>query len=187
MKKFILLLILFTIYGCNKPKVVLICGDHVCINNSEAEQYFEENLVLEVKLIDKNKPEDFDLVELNLNKNLYKKKQINIFKKDKTEKEIKILTDEEKKQKKEIIKSKKNIKKTKLKNLKKNKELIKLKKTNIKKNKDIISKNKKDKRKEKVEIVDVCKVIDNCDIGGISRYLIKQGKDKKFPDITTRY
>ena len=53
MKKLLLLLIILTIYGCNKPKTVLICGDHVCVNKAEAEQYFEENLTLEVKVIDK--------------------------------------------------------------------------------------------------------------------------------------
>ena len=40
-------------YACNKAKTVLICGDHVCINKAEAEQYFEDNLTLEVKIIDK--------------------------------------------------------------------------------------------------------------------------------------
>ena len=55
MKKLLLFLIILVIYGCNKPKTVLICGDHVCINKAEAEQYFEENLTLEVKIVDKKK------------------------------------------------------------------------------------------------------------------------------------
>ena len=50
MIKTFLLLILFSIISCSKPKVVLICGDHVCVNKDEAEQYFEENLSLEVKI-----------------------------------------------------------------------------------------------------------------------------------------
>ena len=53
MKKLILFLIILATYGCNKQKTVLICGDHVCVNKAEAEQYFEENLTLEVKVIDK--------------------------------------------------------------------------------------------------------------------------------------
>ena len=36
-------------------KLFLICGDHVCINKDEADQYFEENLSIEVKIIDKKK------------------------------------------------------------------------------------------------------------------------------------
>ena len=37
-----------------------------CINKKEAEQYFEDNLTLEVKIIDKKQSEKFNLVELNL-------------------------------------------------------------------------------------------------------------------------
>ena len=47
-------------------------GDHVCLNKTEAEQYFEENLSIEVKIIDKNKKE-FDLVEINLMNDSQKK------------------------------------------------------------------------------------------------------------------
>ena len=55
MKQLILTLFFIFILSCNKPKTVLICGDHKCINNTEAKQYFEENLTLEVKIIDKKK------------------------------------------------------------------------------------------------------------------------------------
>ena len=54
MKYFILFLIFLFLQSCSKPKTVLICGDHICINRAEAEQYFEENLTIEVKIIDKN-------------------------------------------------------------------------------------------------------------------------------------
>ena len=52
MKKIFLIVFLIVI-GCSKPKTVFICGDHVCVNNVEAEQFFEENLSIEVKIIDK--------------------------------------------------------------------------------------------------------------------------------------
>lgn len=55
MKKILLFVIMLVIFGCNKPKTVLICGDHVCINKAEAEQYFEDNLSLEVKIVNKKK------------------------------------------------------------------------------------------------------------------------------------
>ena len=55
MSKIITLLIFLMFYGCNKPKTVLICGDHVCVNKDEAEQYFEENLSIEVKILNKKK------------------------------------------------------------------------------------------------------------------------------------
>ena len=34
----LLFLIILGIYGCNKAKTVLICGDHICINKAEAEK-----------------------------------------------------------------------------------------------------------------------------------------------------
>ena len=55
MKYFLIILFLILLNNCSKPKTVLICGDHVCINKNEAEQYFEENLSIEVKIIDKKK------------------------------------------------------------------------------------------------------------------------------------
>ena len=35
-------------------------------------------------------------------------------------------------------------------------------------------------------MVDVCTILEKCSIDEISKYLLKQGKNKKFPDITTR-
>ncbi len=113
MNKFICFLLLLLIYGCGKTKTVLICGDHVCINKDEAQQFFEENLTLEVKIVDKKKPDNFDLVELNLKSKKTQKKKVNIYKKEKTERSIKVLT------KNEIIKKKIQLKRNK--ELKRNK------------------------------------------------------------------
>jgi len=88
MKKILLFLIMITISACNKPNSVLICGDHVCVNKAEAEQYFEENLTLEVKIVDKKKPKEINLVEINLKSNSEDKKEINIFSKKKTNKKL---------------------------------------------------------------------------------------------------
>ena len=55
MRLIIFFFIIFTIQSCSKPRTVLICGDHICINKSEAEKYFEENLSIEVKIIDDKK------------------------------------------------------------------------------------------------------------------------------------
>ena len=95
MKKLLLFLIILGIYGCNKPKTVLICGDHVCVNKAEAEQYFEENLSLEVKIIDKKKSNTIDLIELNLKSSSEGEKQISVLKKKNTNKELKILSNDE--------------------------------------------------------------------------------------------
>ena len=55
MNKFLIIKFFIIFQSCSKPKTVLICGDHVCINKNVAKQYFEENLSLEVKIIDAKK------------------------------------------------------------------------------------------------------------------------------------
>ena len=49
MKIFFYYFFYFLVQNCSKPKTVLICGDHVCVNKTEAEQYFEENLSIRSK------------------------------------------------------------------------------------------------------------------------------------------
>ena len=186
MKKLILFLIILTVYGCNKQKTVLICGDHVCINKAEAEQYFEENLTLEVKVIDNKEKKEIDLVELNLKSNSEGRKKISISSKKQTKEKIKVLSNDEierkkaelKKRKKNKIKKSKDKKITKQAKLKKPKEKQKTL-NNIKKTKKIV--NKSDKK-----ITDICTILEKCSIDEISKYLVKQGKEKKFPDITIR-
>ena len=57
------------------------------------------------------------------------------------------------------------------------------KKININKNQKI-----KEEKKNVIaqEIVDVCTLIKKCSIDEISKFLIKEGIDKKFPDLTLR-
>ena len=69
MKKIFFLFLIIILSNCSKPKTVLICGDHICINDAEAKRYFEENLSLEVKIINNKEKKNIDLVELNLNTN----------------------------------------------------------------------------------------------------------------------
>ncbi len=75
--RFISFFLLVLLISCAKPKSVLICGDHECINKSEAKQYFEENLSIEVQIKTKEKDLSYDLVELNL----HDKQNIQVFKK----------------------------------------------------------------------------------------------------------
>ena len=182
MKIFFLLLLFVFLLSCNKPKTVLICGDHICVNKSEAEQYFKENLSLEVKIIDKEDKNEIDLVELNLNKDMYGKRIVSVAKKKSTNKDLKVLSS------KEIRTIRKNIKK-KQKNQKISKNIIKddrkvkrKEKTNTFKNNNISN----NVNKIKKDFVDICTLIENCSIDEISKYLLNQGKKKGFPDITIR-
>ncbi len=159
--------------SCNKPKTVLICGDHICINKKEAEQYFEENLSIEVKIINKKVKTKIDLVELNLNQDEKGDRVVEVFSKKKKNKNLKTLSD------KEVSQIKKEIK-----NKKKNKKIVKkiIKNNDIKKVRDI----NKSVNRDQNEIFDVCTILKKCSIDEISKYLLDKGKNKNFPDITMR-
>ena len=154
----------------------MICGDHVCINKLEAKQYFEENLSIEVKILNQNKNKEEDLVQLNLNSSFENKKKISIKKKENTEKSIKTLS------KKEIKDIKNKIaKKNKKNKTKKNKLSVRLE------NKlDNSSKKSVKVDKNVYEVVDVCTIIKKCSIEEISKYLIDQGNQRDYPDITIK-
>ncbi len=189
MRLIIFFFLVILLSNCSKPKTVLICGDHVCVNQQEAEQYFEENLTIEVKVIRKNKKKDIDLVELNLNQNKSDKKEINIFTKKITGKNLKILSKQEKnqilknikeKQKEKKIVKEKIVKKTKLERKK-----TKLRK-NVKENLKMKEFNKNNIDEKRQKVVDICTILEKCNIEEISKYLLNQGKKRKFPDITQR-
>ena len=161
MKKLLFFLLVLAMYGCNKPKTVLICGDHVCVNKAEAEQYFEENLTLEVRVIDKKKSKEINLVEINLESNSEGKKEISIFNKKQTNKKLKELSDSEIKKKKTELKKKKKIKNKKIKN-KKITQQAKLKRSKEKKKtQDSIINAKKNVNKPSEKITDICTYLKN--------------------------
>ena len=163
-----------SVISCSKPKSVFICGDHICVNKAEAKQYFEENLTLEVKVIKKRDLNEISLIELNLKDPNVENKQVYIKQKLKTEKKIKKLTPKEKKNIISKIKEKKIDKKNvSKKNLKENKKMSK---------KNLISK----KANNTSDLKNICLILKECTIDEISKYLIKEGKKKSFPDITTR-
>ena len=154
----------------------MICGDHVCINKLEAKQYFEDNLSIEVKILNQDKNKEEDLVQLNLDNSFENKRKISIKKKENTEKSIKTLSKNEIKDIKNKIAKKNKINRTK-KNKLRDKSEIKIDNTNkksFKVNKNIY------------EVVDVCTIIEKCSIEEISKYLIDQGNERDYPDITIK-
>ena len=189
-KRFFLIFIIF-LSGCSKPKTILICGDHECVNKEEANQYFEENLTLEVKIIDNKKTnKNLDLVELNLNESQKGDRKVSINIKEKTNEKIKTLSKEEKIKIKNKVKNKKkdkrisSSKQNKINNLsKKEVKIAKKTKSNNTQNKNKTINNLNKKREN---VVDVCTILEKCNIETISTYLLNQGKNKRFPDITTR-
>ena len=190
MKYIIFIFSIFFLVSCGKPKTVLICGDHVCVNKTEAKQYFEENLTIEVKVLDKNVKEKINLVELNLSDEQSGKKKISIISKRKTNKSLKTLSN------KEIA----NIKK-KVKNKKKENKIAKRLPNKSKEKNKILSETKEKKdvfkpgvnkkmietvSKRNINVIDVCTVLEKCNIDEISKYLLEQGRKKGFPDISKK-
>ena len=47
-------------------------------------------------------------------------------------------------------------------------------------------KNNNNVGKSNKEIVDICTILEKCSIDEISKYLLKEGKKKGFPNITLR-
>ena len=193
MKIIYLTFLLFLLTNCNKPKAVLICGDHICINKTEAEQFFEENLSLEVKIIDKKIKKEVDLIELNLKEKPSGERKITLLTKKDTLKELKTLSNDEKEKiKKNIIKKKKEIRAAKKKenNVKKadNKKNYKNENNTKKSNKNPLNSKimRNNNNKKSTAIVDVCTILDKCNIDEISKFLLEQGRKKRYPDITIR-
>ena len=194
MKRLIFLLVIFTIYGCSKPKTVLICGDHVCVNKAEANQYFEDNLTLEVRIIDSKNIKEINLVQINLKTNADGKKEVNVLDKKQSNKELKKLSVFEIKKKKEDLRKRKKVKK------KIDKKIRASKQTKLTKDKkdekthvQIVNKKKENedrvvKRtiKQVKKIDDICIILEKCNIDEITKYLVKQGKKKNYPDIANR-
>ncbi len=187
MKIILSIMFFFLLVCCSKPRTAFVCGDHICVNKSEAEQYFEENLSIEVKILDKKMKEEVDLVELNLKENSDGKRSVNIFAKKETKKNIKTLSKEEVSKIKKIIKDKKVNKKiakksSNVNNVEKVDKTIKVRKET--KNKKINLKKKDDLKTNKS--FDICTIVEKCSIDEISKYLLEQGKKKDFPDLTIR-
>jgi hypothetical protein len=193
MKIIYLTFLLFLLTNCNKPKAVLICGDHICINKTEAEQFFEENLSLEVKIIDKKIKKEVDLIELNLKEKPSGERKITLLTKKDTLKELKTLSNDEKEKiKKNIINKKKEMRAAKKKenNVKKadNKKNYKNENNTKKSNKNPLNSKimRNNNNKKSTAIVDVCTILDKCNIDEISKFLLEQGRKKRYPDITIR-
>ena len=172
MKVIKIILFLFIIQcsgSLNKVEKVYICGDHKCANKAEAEEYFNNNISIEIYTIDTKKEDDeyFDLVELNLLK-------------DKLATKNKIIVKDEKKKIDEKIKERKKLAKLKIKEIEKPVEKIKQDREKLNNNK----KTEPKKQKSKITFIRICKNLEECDIDKISKIVMEIGKEKDFPDIT---
>ena len=77
MRKIILLLSIFLIFGCQSQKTVYWCGDHPCVNKKEKEAYFKKNMIVEIRVLNKNyKKNDSEMEKIISQAKLKEKKRI---------------------------------------------------------------------------------------------------------------
>ena len=175
MNKFYLFVFIFLLSCSTQGSKIYICGDHPCKNKKEIEDYFNNNISIEVYVLENNKKgRNKDLVELNLLK--LKEEPFE----DKKENKLTFLE----KRKKYITKRTKEEKPSKLKLEVKTTEKEKKKKSTKNINTDISNKTFVYKKSKSTKIVHMCKKIEECDINLISKKINDLGKEKSFPDIT---
>ena len=206
--------IFLIVVSCTTVKKTYVCGDHICLDKKEFNEYFAENLTIEVKIL-KKKKKSINLVQLNsLNATAPLKitdaSRLNAIKKKKKNKadlktQRSILKQKRKNQKieeKNNIKNKKYLAKLKQKNDKENiaqKTIIdkKLNSSKVKTKNILKSGSGIDKTKVSDKILtfksvktkpqeNLCKEINDCDIDKIAELLLKKGSKKKYPDITSK-
>ena len=190
------------ILSCSTVKKEYVCGDHPCINKKEFNEYFSDNLIVEIKSQKNTKNKKVDLFKLN--EKFFEKKINN----DKNSKKNKLIKEKERrknlKAEKKILLKKKKAEEVKKKNkqingIKKNK-ILKPEISNNREVKKVINKSavvnrdkliKNSKKNESFQLSkdnnprNICDDIKDCDITKIAEMLIKKGKDKPFPNITS--
>ena len=211
--KFFYLIFFLIFLSCNTVKKEYVCGDRLCVDKKEYNEYFAKNLTIEISSTKQKKNQTIDLVQLNTDSSKLKKKNIKKTKKEellrkKIQKkefkaERKILIKERKiKAKQEKIKLKKERKVAKSLPESKNKKKVFI--DDINNNRDQAKKNVDKKLTKKIDkekqvsdkefqinientnnIKSMCDEVKDCDIDKITEILINKGKNKPFPNIAS--
>src|SRR5210317_1896122 len=182
--KFFFIIFFMFLLGCGSTNKVYMCGDRPCVDKKEFKAYFAENLTIEVQTKADKKNNTIDLVKLNTSANAQEVTYENNIIDEKTR--IK----EKKKRLKEERKIKEREEKRLAKLNKKNKEVKEvIKKDNtqqkIVKSSNLEKAKKITKNEEVKDANSICEIITDCDIDKIAELLIKKGREKDFPDITS--
>ena len=203
--RFIYLIFFLITLSCSTSKKSFVCGDHPCIDKKEFNEYFSKNFIIEIKSPNK-KNKKIDLVKQNTmsssednnDKKISKKEKKIKLKEEKKklkakrtrlleERKIKEIAQKKEKNKKiptsKSVKSKTNDTKPITKSIINNREVVKKsssKTPNQKTKKNLPINSVKTKNTKSI-----CDKIEDCDIDKISELLIKKGKNKSFPNISS--
>ncbi len=168
--RFLFYFLILLLIGCtttfNKAEKIYICGDHTCKNKKEINEYFSNNISIEVYTIDADSTNEknFDLVDLNLLKEKLKTKD-------------KIKISDKKKNLQKQVSERTKLAKLKLKKVEEVEKTVRTTKTT-----KIIKKPKK-KKKSQFTFIRICKNLEECDIDKISKIIMEIGREKDFPDL----
>ena len=184
--------------SCTSIKKEYVCGDRPCVDKREFNEYFSENLIVEIKSQSKKKKKEPNLIKLNTSSLDLENKTKTISKKEKKliqKNEKKLLKANKKKllEERKINKDEKKRDEKKIANVTVSKDNTKnkpsfIKKFSLRKNKkkDNLNKEIFDKAINTKKVKNICKEIKDCDIEEIADILIKKGKNKPFPDIASK-
>ena len=211
--KFLYIFLFFTLISCNTIKKEYICGDRPCVDKKEFNEYFSKNLTIEIASQNEKESKNINLIKLNTKNKKIKKLDSAIIKNE--EKLRKKKEKEKLKAERLELKNERKIrKKQKQNDEKKKKQLATISKSDQNKNQVIKSeilndrvstkKNLRKKINKEVNIKEeetymettenittientksVCNEIKDCDIDKIAEILIKKGKSKPFPNISS--
>ena len=151
MRFVLILFILITFSACNTSRVVYWCGDHPCINKKEKESYFKETMIVETKLISKEKKgKNKSQMQKIIEQAKIKQKERITQEKDLT-KQAKLEQKEKLKKEKQLLKQARSKEKQRLKEEKELAKQVKLEeKQRLKAEKKLAKKIKKDKKNKNV-------------------------------------
>jgi hypothetical protein len=213
--RYLYLFCLLFFVSCSFTKNTYMCGDHECTDKKEFNDYFAKNLIVEIKLKKTKKKSSINLIKLNntaqrtdtknvpegnqYKKSIEKERKIELKARKaqlKAERKIKKIEEKERsKNEKKLsnVSNKKNnlnkiIKeKAKNNNISKTNKPVKLskKKQEILRDKEIINDTGVLQNIRSENYANLCDDIKDCDIDKIAELLIKKGKQKEFPDITS--
>ena len=198
---FIYIILFLILFSCSTTKKEYVCGDHLCIDKKEFNEYFSKNFIVEIQKKKNKKNKNIDLVKLNTGSSIVEK---NDNKNSKKIEKLRIKSEKEKLKAEKIkLLEERKIRESKEKNKLSEAKIAKLKEKNETKNirkqankiankrpeKKTLAKNNvnntsvnSDKSKN---VKSICDKIQDCDIDKITELLIKKGKGKPFPDIAS--
>ena len=165
MKNVLLILITTLLIGCTNSNQVYWCGDHPCVNKKEREDFFKENMVIEVKRLSDEEKKQYSEVEKIFEQAYSKKAKRKIL-------EEKQLAKKNKFEEKKRIKEEKKIAK----------EVMVERKKLLKEEKKLSKKNKSSKKKVK-NSENLLVENNNSDFSSIVEKIRKRNMSKPYPDL----